>query len=297
VKLKHPALRSEIDKAAIQSASGGIKFLPQEKKLPQTVTKEGFKEKLVKFIISTDQPFSIVEDEAFKQLIEYCSRDNPITKLPGQTTTRDDILKKFEDERNKIKIELSENTSMFSFIIDCWTSSNQNPFLGIVITWVDNEWNLQTRVLDLNILKGSHTGTNLAESFISTIEDFGIQKKLLAITGDNAKNIDTMCKEIETYAKASSTPFRSNAHRIRCFAHILNLATQAILKPFDEPDDDETTMPSKALSKLSKIVSSIRSSPQRREIFHAQCSSTGITPKCLILDVRTRWNSTLSMIE
>jgi len=188
---------------------------------------------------------------------------------------------------------------MFSFIIDCWTSSNQIPYLGIIITWVDDDWNLQTRVLDMNILKGTHTGKNLAESFIMTLEEFEIQKKLLAITGDNAKNVDTMCTEIEEYAKTTSAPFRANSHRIRCFAHILNLATQAILKQFDEPheDDDESIVPTKPLTKLRRVVSSIRSSPQRRETFNGQCNSAGKTPKCLILDVRTRWNSTLMMIE
>jgi len=293
----HPALVSEIKKAGI--SRNGINFPLQEKKLPETITQEGFRDKLVDFVVSTSQPFSIAEDPSFKQLIEYLSRKHPSVNVPGRLTLKEDISKKFDTERQKIKEDLAHNSSLFSFIIDCWTSSNQNPFLGIIITWVDDAWNLQTRVLDLMHLKGSHTGKNLSEAFITAIEAFELQHKVLAITGDNAKNIDTMCTEFQEYAIKQSSPFRAEAHRIRCFAHILNLTTQAMLKQFEDvnEDEDENVIPSKSLSKLRKIVTLIRSSPQRREIFNAHCIAAAKPPKSLILDVKTRWNSTMMMIE
>ncbi len=41
----------------------------------------------------------------------------------------------------------------------------------------------------------------------------------------------------------------------------------------------------------------IRSSPQRREKFSRQCEVAGLSVKELVLDVKTRWNSTFFMIE
>ena len=46
------------------------------------------------------------------------------------------------------------------------------------------------------------------------------------------------------------------------------------------------------------LITKIRSSLLRREQFARQCKFFGLNnPKELVLDVKTRWNSTYSMIE
>jgi len=41
----------------------------------------------------------------------------------------------------------------------------------------------------------------------------------------------------------------------------------------------------------------LRSSPQRMERFAGQCRFASLEPKSLVLDVKTRWNSTFEMIR
>jgi len=48
---------------------------------------------------------------------------------------------------------------------------------------------------------------------------------------------------------------------------------------------------------VRRVIGKIRSSPQRREIFEKQCNKYNIEHKNLILDVETRWNSTLAMLR
>lgn len=48
--------------------------------------------------------------------------------------------------------------------------------------------------------------------------------------------------------------------------------------------------------KIRKGVAAIRKSPQRREIFAMHCTSHTLKHKMLILDVKTRWNSTYWML-
>ena len=72
-------------------------------------------------------------------------------------------------------------------------------------------------------------------------------------------------------------------------AHIINLTVQTLLDDLDSSQ--------KAISKLRKVITLIQSSPQRRERFQAQCTASNKRQKELILDVKTRWNSTYSMIE
>jgi hypothetical protein len=41
----------------------------------------------------------------------------------------------------------------------------------------------------------------------------------------------------------------------------------------------------------------VRASPQQRDLFAAQCVAADIKPLNLILDVKTRWNSTFDMLK
>jgi hypothetical protein len=43
---------------------------------------------------------------------------------------------------------------------------------------------LETRLIDLTRLPGSHTGANIAESFSSVLDEYGIWNKLLAVATD-----------------------------------------------------------------------------------------------------------------
>jgi hypothetical protein len=82
--------------------------------------------------------------------------------------------------------------------LDCWTSPNQIAFQGIIGRWIDNNWEYQERIIDLDILTGSHTGKKLAKSFIKCMETLNIADKIMAITTDNASNCDTFFNELSS---------------------------------------------------------------------------------------------------
>lgn len=62
-----------------------------------------------------------------------------------------------------------ENEGKISYVIDCWTSSNQYPFQGVIAKWVNDDWELCQTVLDLTILQGSHEEKNFAQAFWNII--------------------------------------------------------------------------------------------------------------------------------
>ena len=57
-------------------------------------------------------------------------------------------------------------------------------------------------------------------------EMYGIDKKILAITCDNASNNDTLVTELELSGGANS-----ERTRVRCFAHVWNLVVKVSTHP------------------------------------------------------------------
>ncbi|THH18573.1 hypothetical protein EUX98_g8934, partial [Antrodiella citrinella] len=86
---------------------------------------------------------------------------------------------------------------------------------------------LKSYILDFVKLTSSHTGSYLAKRLAECLREYGIEKKILGITADNASNNDTLISELESLGGANSSHTR-----VRCFAHIINLVVKALLTPF-----------------------------------------------------------------
>ncbi len=109
--------------------------------------------------------------------------------------------------------------------------------MGVVIYFV-RDAAMTSMVLDFVKLCESHTGKYLSKSLVGCLREYGIDKKILGVVCDNASNNDTLVSELELELGGQN----GRRTRIRCFAHILNLAVKAILTPFSraftEVEDD-----------------------------------------------------------
>ena len=136
----------------------------------------------------------------------------------------------------------------------------------------------------------------------------------MAIALDNASNNNTFLKELGSICEKKNINFNHEKNRVRCLAHIINLAVQENLKHVKTGEAEEENVilselseKSKnnnmgVISKLRKLIVKIRSLPQKREKFSRHCTDCNINNDDqkslnLILDVRTRWNSTFLMLN
>ncbi|CAG7734029.1 unnamed protein product, partial [Allacma fusca] len=266
------------------------------------ITNENYRKYLANFIVCTNQPFAIVEDESFREYTKFCLGLN-VKKIdiPGRTTLKASIDERYLQARQNLKEELKRVQSKVSLIIDGWTSKTQHSFLGIIIQWITDDWELVRIPLDLHLLQGDHSGKNIAQAVGRVVSEFEIWSKLLAITTDNASNMDTFFEEFARIADQNGVKYDPQHQRVRCLAHILNLATKAVLANVACVNQPRTTRERNCgynfIEKIRIGIQKIRSSPQRRGRFGDQCHVAKITPKELILDCPTRWDSTLDMLE
>jgi len=197
------------------------------------LTEASFRNSLVKFVVSSNQPFSIVENKEFEDLVQLISKNPEATKLPGRTAMTTYVPERYNNCKGAFINYLTSLNSKISLVIDCWTSSNQLAFQGVIIRYIDAEWNLQTISLDLSLLSGCYSGENIAHALLPVAENFGILDKILSITTDNASNMDSFFYNFTKLMESKGQVFDVVNQRVRCLAHILNLCAKDAIAEFE----------------------------------------------------------------
>ncbi|CAA0829272.1 Unknown protein [Striga hermonthica] len=139
--------------------------------------------------------------------------------------------------------------------------------------------------------EGHHTGAKLSETFTELMVKWNIDKKLFALTLDNASTNEVAVKDIisdlRTNSSASSLVCDGLFFRVRCACHILNLVAR-----------DGLSVITPTIENIRHLVLAIKGSPLQWEELMKRATECGLdTNKGLSLDVSTRWNSTYLMLR
>lgn len=154
-------------------------------------------------------------------------------------------------------------------------------FMGFTVHFV-HDMKLISATIGIVELTESHTADYISLELSKVLEIWGINADdVVAVVTDNAANM----------VKAMHDKFGKNRH-IPCFAHTLNLVCENALKNTQGLDA--------IIDKIRSIVvwfkRSVKASDQLRKAQTEAGKSEGKILK-MILDVKTRWNSTYYMIE
>lgn len=106
----------------------------------KVITAEGYKEHLVKLFATTSLPCWMIREQSFTEYGKYLSSDNPNCKNPSPPTLAKWIEEEFQKRENELIRVLQSNPGKISFILDCWTSSTQKPFQGVIACWINSNW-------------------------------------------------------------------------------------------------------------------------------------------------------------
>ncbi|GET61992.1 hypothetical protein RIR_jg12105.t2 [Rhizophagus irregularis DAOM 181602=DAOM 197198] len=126
-------------------------------------------------------------------------------------------------------------------------------------------------------------GQQIQEVTLKIFEDFSIAIKASTITIDNGANQVAAMKLLST---ALETNLQVDFNVIRCGAHTIALVVNSGLKSFQ-----------RVIDKVRAFVVEIRRSPKKEEVLFSLAQKLQVKYRKLIRDVKTRWNSTYSMLE
>ncbi|KNE93176.1 hypothetical protein PSTG_13428 [Puccinia striiformis f. sp. tritici PST-78] len=175
------------------------------------------------------RPFSALSDESHKRILH----PTIVKHLPSASVVSRSIHMIYTAVQDDYREVLKKHTGAMYLGADAWQSPNGHDILGIVIyRLVEKDgvkFELEAMPLNFVRLVKNHSGEYLAETMRVVVEKFGVQDKICGIVTDNASNNLSMMAEIK---KFKWPRFKGETHWIRCFAHILNLIVQSILRPF-----------------------------------------------------------------
>uniref|UniRef100_A0ACD5Z4H5 Uncharacterized protein n=1 Tax=Avena sativa TaxID=4498 RepID=A0ACD5Z4H5_AVESA len=236
-------------------------------------------------IIMHDYPFNIVEHD---YLIEFILSLRPSFAIKSRPKVKEDIVNIYKEEKKKLYDYFKTLKCRFSTTMDMWTSGQNKGYMCITAHWIDDNWCMQKRIIKFMHVEGQHSGVNLALHFYDSIVDWNLDRRLLALSMDNASANDK-CAETLVLKFNKKTPLICEGifFHVRCLNHILNLVAQ---------DGLRTIAP--AVANIINTVSIVKNSPLQYEAFKKCALECDLNENAeLPLDVPTRWNSTLDMLH
>ena len=252
-------------------------------------------------------PFNIVEGHTFKNLMKVVA---PHYVLPCRTTfSRKIVPSLYNSCVGLLKEELGRAAGQsVHFTTDLWSApSGQHAFLSLTAHWWQPkesqpnkpkagmrstgakaaeppEHGQRTFLLHAEVMDDQHTAVNILRALQKMVaqwlgEESGTRAKMGFIVTDAAAN---MLKAVRDGRFVG----------IRCSAHALHLVVKSALD-----DESETSKLSAILDSCRKIAAHFHRSVKDSHILRLEQSKACVPQHRLKVDVATRWNSTLEMLE
>ncbi|KAL8474964.1 hypothetical protein ACS0TY_031402 [Phlomoides rotata] len=248
-----------------------------------TFNEEIVRKDLASMIVLHEYPLSMMEHFGFRR---FLSSLQPLFKVVSRNTVKNDIMKIYEFEKTKTIIE--KNTSKIAITTDMWIASNQKKgYMAITAHFIDETWKLQSRIIRFIYVPCPHTAEVLCDVLVDCLMDWFIDRKLSTLTLDNCTTNDAMINLILNKLDNQSLWLEGSLLHMRCCAHILNLIVRDGLDVIGD-----------GIENIRSGVAFWVATPKRCEKFEETARLLKVsTSRKLVLDCKTRWNSTYKMLK
>lgn len=232
---------------------------------------------ILNFIIHGNHPFSIVDEEHFKNLIKELK---PAYKMLSRTQLSVNIQNFFKEKQEHLIEFLKTVPTKIALTLDFWTSVTNKPYMVITAHFM-LETKLSAIILEFVLLPYPHSSGEILYKLVEILEYYSIDKRVTSITTDNERtNLKLMQLLILLHSKYE------NIIHTRCLAHVLNLVVKKGLKTIEKPID-----------KVSKLVKVINTAPKKKQMYFETCTSLNVPQLSLIQEISIRWNTVYLMLE
>lgn len=206
-------------------------------------------------------PFLFLEHQEFYDLISYARLAPTTPTIPSRKVIRT-RLREFVTENQTTALRSLLPDAKLSLALDCWTSPFQQAFIAITAYFLDRNWDYREVLLAFEPLSGTHSGANLSEVVVRTLQQHQILDRVLAITTDNASNNTTLIAVVNDTIQALKLNTKSAIIQVPCIAHVIQLSLNDLLGKMKASPKNDTA----ELEWKEDRVRALRARQQKREI-------------------------------
>lgn len=268
------SLRNEQEKIKNEIVNGGNGNIDQ--------TRSQFD--LARMIILHGYSLSIVDHVGFKVFVNNLQ---PMFELVTFSKVESNCLDIYEKEKKKVSEVLDKLPGKISISVDAWNTSEDAEYLCLTAHYIDEDWQLRRKILNLIWIEPSYTEVKHSEEIIQCLMDWDIDRKLFSMVSDSSTN-ETIVEIIKNRLLQSSLLHcNGQSFDIRCVVNLLNNMVEDIIGAFSE-----------VFQKIRHSIRHVKSSQEIQAMFSRLAQELQVqSEKCLFIDNPFRWNSTYFMLE
>lgn len=239
---------------------------------------ERMKRGIALYVAIDDAPFSCAERHGFKSMMRIIRPD--VDGLPCRSTITSEVEALYDAAKTQLLQRIGTSDFPVALTMDGWTSKAHRKYLTITVHFIE-DWQLKTFVLNTKRLFFKRDAGAQREILSDTVSEWRLKGRIVAVVSDNER---TSCCAIE-----GALPELGNAsHLIRCACHTLQLAVRSAM---------ELCEVQKAIQAARDVAIVFHASTKWGDLLEDQARKAGLSHHRAILDVPTRWNSTLAMLR
>jgi hypothetical protein len=226
---------------------------------------------IAEFVAADLRPIALIDGKGFKKLMNLLEPDYKVPSRPHITST---CRKMYNNLKEQLLGDLKYK--YVSLTTDSWTSRMTDSYTTLTVHWINEDWELQSKVLFTKEMSERHTGENIATCLKQACVHWEIPEEfIVALVHDNASNMTTAAREL-------------GWESLPCVAHTLQLAVNKGLN---------ISQISRQSAVCRKLVGHFKHSSLAMTALKEKQEQLNLEKHHLIQDVSTRWNSTYFMFE
>ena len=228
--------------------------------------------KILKFIFSTNQPLSVVENREFKDLLPEGFKP-PCRK----TLTNKCLPTCYLATKEKLLFEIQSNSNKFIGLqVDHTTASNYDPYCSLCIQYIKDDFTLCSVSVGTFEYKGRHTAIALYDSCEGEgglVDQWKLNKFNRVYTTDSFSSNVAAFKD------------HDNIAWVPCMAHVIHNVVKHGIEKCNDVFDLHT--------KMRKVLAYCHKSPAHMHLIKENARWLGLPELNLKSECPTRWNSFL----
>ena len=153
---KHPevtAKKRELKAQAQLDEKKGLKNTVQTSILGHMQPFPDFQDKLLNWVVSTYQPFDVVTEDSFREMVGSISNNK--APIIGKDTIRNLVHDKVACAKLLLKKQLVGQS--YSITNDGWTSISNQSYVAVTVHWINDNWKVMSVPLGIYIKEGRST--------------------------------------------------------------------------------------------------------------------------------------------